>query len=351
MATARLDMLPWIGQRQATFRFELFDRPTGISKGVIQPLRDSAPTLSHDTGRTIKRTLTLEFGKEDQARIDPIRDRISITMLIGGEEYPLGRYMPVDYTRARFSSGVLPTASMADEMFIVDQELDRGFSAQQTVDLSIETLLKPLVSAGLITAEVEGSGLPATGSWAAGTSRAKVLEDLAVQGGYFSPWMDNNGILRMIRAFDPADKLPDFDLDAGSRVIQGTIAETDDLLSAPNLFVVISNGAQGGGAAVPVVGTYAVPNSAPHSIVNRGFTIPQVQDIQLTSQNQAQVAARTIGLSSIVYERAELDTVPDPRHDSYDVIRWQEELWLELGWTMKLAEGGEMRHTLRKVYS
>lgn len=351
MTSPRLDMAPWIGQRQASFRFELFDGPTGMSRGLITPLRDSAPTLTHDTSRTVKRTLSLEFGRDDAERVNPIRDRITITMLIGGQEYPLGRYMFLDYTRARFSSGLLTTTSMSDEMFIVDQEMDRGFSARQTVDQSIQTLLHPLVSAGLIKTDIEASGLQATGSWTAGTSRAKVLEDLAIQGGYFSPWMDNNGVLRMIRAFDPADKLPDFDLDEGSRVIQGSIAETDDLLSAPNMFVVISNGSEGDGANVPVVGTYTVPNSAPHSIVNRGFTIPSVQDIQLTSQNQAQVAARAIGLSATVYERAELDTVPDPRHDSYNVIRWQEELWLELDWSMTLAEGGEMRHTLRKAYS
>jgi hypothetical protein len=52
-----------------------------------------------------------------------------------------------------------------------------------------------------------------------------------------------------------------------------------------------------------------------------------------------------------VFERVELSTPPDPRHDSHNVIRWQGENWLELAWSMPLVEGGEMRHVLRKAYT
>ena len=52
-----------------------------------------------------------------------------------------------------------------------------------------------------------------------------------------------------------------------------------------------------------------------------------------------------------MFETVSVTTALDPRHDSYDVIRWQGENWLETAWSMDLAEGGNMTHQLRKSYA
>ena len=348
MSSPLLDLAAYVGQRSATFRFQLVDGPTGENLGEIHPLRNSPPVLSHDTARTIKRDLSLSLGVEDSARINVIRDRVVVSMILGGVTYPLGRFLFADDTGNKKSSGVLRSEKLIDEMFVIDQKMERGFTATQTVDQSIITLL---VDVPNLVLDIEASGLQATGSWAAGTSRAKVLGDLCTQGGYFSPWFDNNNVLRIIRSFDPADKIPTFDFDTGKSVIRDSIAETNDLLDAPNKFIVISNASTGANASVAAVGTYVVPNSAPHSIINRGFVIPDVRDMQLTGQNQAQIVAQTIGITNTVFERTQLATAPDPRHDSYDVIQWDGEKWLELSWSMTLLEGSPMQHLMRKTYS
>ena len=46
-----------------------------------------------------------------------------------------------------------------------------------------------------------------------------------------------------------------------------------------------------------------------------------------------------------------LSTAPDPRHDGYDVIRWDGANWMELAWSMEMVDGGEMTHLLRKSYA
>jgi hypothetical protein len=126
---------------------------------------------------------------------------------------------------------------------------------------------------------------------------------------------------------------------------------TNDLLDAPNRFIVISNGAvSASAAAIPIVGRYDIPSSAPHSIANRGFVIPSVEERQLDTQAQADAAARNLGQRQTIFERTTLSTAPDPRHDGYDVIRWQGENWLELGWSLPMAEGAAMTHTMRKSY-
>jgi hypothetical protein len=99
------------------------------------------------------------------------------------------------------------------------------------------------------------------------------------------------------------------------------------------------------------VGTADVPANAPHSIPNRGFVIPLVQDLQLSDSTQATAVAQGLAQRFTVFERVGLTTPPDPRHDSYNVIRWQGENWLELAWTMPLVEGGGMSHLFRKAYT
>src|SRR5262249_15178802 len=154
-----------------------------------------------------------------------------------------------------------------------------------------------------------------TNTWSFGTSSMQILTDLALYGDYFAPWINNSGLLKMIRSFDPAQSVPAFDWDTYAHVYADTVTYQDDLLTAPNRFVVVSNSASGSSSSIPpgstvvsqqvsVVGTYDVPASAPHSIQNRGFVVPQIAQVQLDNPNQIQAIARSIGLSSTIYQRA-----------------------------------------------
>lgn len=363
-ASAALDISDALGQRSATFRYDLINGRTGVHLGTVTPLRSTIPVLTHNTQNSIVRSLTgFAFGVSDTAGMNPITDRIAPVMLVptsAGDvlEFPLGRYMYDSTSQAVGTGGNLAASNLFDEMFIVDQALAKGFTAKGpgtnvssgtiTAQAAIAQLLAPLVDAGLIQYLIEDSPLPASGSWAAGTSRASVLGDLCKQGAYFQPWFDNDGILRIIRSFDPADVTPDFDFDATRVLFRDTISYTNDLLSAPNLYVVINND---GTTTTPIVGSYDVPATAPHSLANRGFYVPKIYDIQgPTTISQANQMAATIAQQDIVYERTQLSTAPDPRHDSYDVILWQEEKWMEIAWSMQLEEGGPTVRTLRKAY-
>lgn len=342
-----LDLAPWVGQRQCTFRFNLSDGVTGEDLGEFHPLRGAS--LTHDTTRTIKRQLSLQLGEADTAAINPIRDRVRVYMVFpNGQEYPLGKYMFTDSTRQVFTSGKLGTMVLNDEMFLVDQQIGKGVTAYfHSANDIIAEILTPLP----IDFTVEASPFSNTQSWAVGQGRGSVLEALAVTGDYFSPWFDNTGVMRFIRSFDPATRIPELDFDAGNQVLRTAITETDDLLTAPNKFVVISNASSNDGLSTPIVGTATVPPTAPHSLANRGFEILEVQDLQLTTPAQAFAVANNLANRQTVFERVTLSTPPDPRHDSYNVIRWQGELWLELAWSMALTEGGEMNHLLRRAYT
>lgn len=361
----RFDLSAWVGQRQATFRFALIDGVTNQPLRDLTPLRSRTPSLVHDTQRTIVRTLKLDLGASDTAAIDPINNRVLLYMAAQGVEYPLGRYMFIDSSRERYSSGSLSSLSLVDEMFIVDQSIESGFSALvtsvksesdfgdtvtslETIDQTATRLIAPLP----VTMRIDGTPYSSIGSWTVGTSRSRILENLTVDGDYFSPWFDNDGVLRVKRTFDPARVVPDFDFDEANKVIAGSISETDTLLQAANRVVVVSNGSVSeSSASGPVVGVFDVPNSAPHSLFNRGFVIADVRETQVDTRIQAEVIARNIAIRSTAFEITELSTPPDPRHDGYNVIHWDGKLWLEIGWAMELVEGGSMRHTLQRVYT
>ena len=341
-----LDLPPWQGQRQCSFRFERWNSVSGQFLGEVHPLRDAS--LTHDTQRTIKRQLSMNLGREDTAAINPISDRILLFMVFpNGQEYPLGKYMFTDNTRQVYTSGKLGAMALNDEMFLVDQEITTGISADRAGS-GINVLI-PRVLEGLpISFQIEPTPYGTQESWSTGAGRGSILEALATSGDYFSPWFGNDTQLHFIRSFDPATKIPQFDYDAGNQVFRADIVESDNLLTAPNRFIVISNSPDDNTKSV--VGDASVPQSAPHSLANRGFEVPLVQDLQIQDLAQAQATAQNLANRQTIFETVSLVTPPDPRHDSYDVIRWQGDLWLELSWSMALTEGGQMNHLLRKAY-
>lgn len=293
----------------------------------------------------------LLLGVEDTAAFNTITSRLELRMLLHDIYYPLGRYIPNSHITFVSTGGDQSSATFYDEGFIVDQELTQGFGSLIPSEL-LQTTLERCLTDLPITFTIEPSPFGATVSWGSGTRRGFIVDQMAIDGDWFSPWFDNTNVMRFIRSFDPATAIPTFDLDSGNQVIRGKVTRSTDLITAPNQFVVISNGVSAlGGSSSAVVGVYNVPDSAPHSALNRGFIIPQTVTRQLDFATQAQAVAQNLGQQQVIYESVELYTAPDPRHDSYDVLRWQGANWLEVAWALPLIEGGQMQHIARKAYS
>lgn len=340
---ASLNLDANLGQRKATWTFLLVDGVSGQRLGELHPIREPA-SITHDVTRVIKRSVRIALDRTDVAEVDPIRDRVLPYMHVAGVAYPLGRFMFVDPTKTISTGGDRGIYNLLDEMFRIDQQLEQSFASTEPVDQAVRALITGLVSVGT---SIEATEFPAVGGWSAGTQRGSVLATLAVQGDYETPWMDNRGRFVMVRVRDPDALAAELDLDTGNRVIQGSIGETGNLLQAPNRFVVTCN--SGSATNAEIVGVYDVPAQAPHSITNRGFIIPAVFPMQLTSPAQAKAMATNIGIRQTVFEQADLETVPDPRHDGYQIIHWQGRNWLELAWNMTCDDGAPMRHTMRRA--
>jgi hypothetical protein len=331
-----------IGQFQYTYRFELVNAVSGLHLGDIHPIRSA--TIRHDTSQISKRTLGLALGKADTAAINALTDRVVPFMVIPGipcpdtpsGDWPLGRYQFVDNPRKVFTGGKLGQPSLVDEMFLVDQPILAGINGVGKV---VDTVIVEVLTDLAITFDMEPSNFTSADSWGIGKRR----------GDYWSPWFDNFGVLRFRRTFNPALRVPDINLDIGARVFRADILETDDVLTAPNTFVVISNNSAT--PEVPAVGTATVPINAPNSVANRGFAITKVVDLQVSDSAQAAAIANGLAQRQAIFEQVQLSTAADPRHDGYNVIRWQGANWLELSWSLTLKPGEPMTHTMRRSYT
>jgi len=342
-----LDLNPWTGQRQATFRFDRVNAVSGEHLGELHPIRGAS--LSHDTTRTIKRHLSMSLGTADTAVINPISDRVEVSMVFpGGTSYPLGRYMFVNDPKRETTAGALGVPALMDEMFLVDQPVTKGVNG---VSVNVSRVIQNVLTGLPIIFTLDPSSYVSAEAWTIGHHRGQILESLAVSGDYFSPWFGNDELMHFIRTFNPVDRIPDFNFDDldHHKVMRDNILTTNDLLSAPNRFIVVSNAAANPDEVV--VGTADIASTAPHSIANRGFVVPDVRNLQLSSQTQATAVAKGLAARHTVFEQTFLTTAPDPRHDSYNTIRWRGKMWLELAWELELTEGGIMTHLLRRAYS
>lgn len=342
-----LDLDPWIGQRKASFKFFITDAVTNERLADIKPIRDTAPKLTHDTTATIKRQLNIQLGTRDTATVDPVSQRLSPYMVFpGGREMPLGKYMFSSAELEQYTSGDLGRYTLTDEMFLVDQQLTKGITGYNT---GIPALISMVLDGLPIVFELETAPYISSESWGFGSSRGQVLETLAISGSYFSPWFNNYGIMRFIRAFNASDRICDFDFDSGNKVMRQGIVKGNNVLSAPNTFIVTSNSSSEGNTA-PIIGIARVAPTAPNSVEKRGFQIVSQQSLQVTNNAQAAAVAYGLAQRQSTLENVTLITPPDPRHDGYNVIRWNRSNWLELAWDMTLVEGGTMTHRLRKTY-
>jgi hypothetical protein len=347
-----LDLSAAVGQMQYTFRFALTDGVSGQVLDDITPIRNAV--LSHNTGQITKRSLKLPLGAADTAAVNTLTDRVNVFMVIPGVpcpdtdsgDWPLGRYQFVDDPRRVSTSGRLANDSLTDEMFLIDQPIQGGLNGAR---LSVSDAILKVLEGLPVVFGIEPSPFLCAESWGVGTNRGQILEALSVSGAYFSPWFDNTGTLRFIRSFNPADVVPDLDLDTGYRVLRADILETSELLTAPNTFIVISNNSNT--PDVPCFAVATVPVNAPNSVPARGFAITRVLDLQLSTTSQAQAVADGLIQRSAIFEQVELSTPADPRHDSYNVIRWRGVNWLELAWTMPLTPGAPMTHRMRRSYT
>lgn len=345
-----------VSQRAASWQFDLLDQGRQVVRENLPIDRDQVPTISVDTSRAIKRTLTgLRFNPGLLETIDIIKNRLKVTMVLGdGTTWPQGIFMFSDVSAVVVSSGLLvPALNCVDQLQIVDQALDYtvAYGPGKVITDALRELLTELpIEFSITPSGASISAAQEAVAWPAGTSRLRIINELATMIGYHELFFDNHGIAQLHPMPNP-DSIDEglmIDYPAGGRTYLGMTSLSTNLLDLPNRFIVVNTGA----SQVTVFGVYDVPASAAHSYENRGFRRTHVEQVQGIETNaEAVTAARALARSwRFPFETIEFSGPPDPRHDHYNVLNHEETRYFEMGWSMLCVDGSAMRHTARRTY-
>lgn len=343
--------LDGISYRASGFTFELLT-PALVKIGDLAPFRDEIPTIENNGNRSIKRTLDgLALTPAESAAVNTLNSRVRVSMVLpNGTALRLGVFLFADNPRVRHTYGTPVRASLVDQCFMLDQpvEVSVSYAAGQDVAAALASHFD-VAGVPFYAIEISGVTLGSPVAWPAGTSRLKIMNHLAAIGGAYSVFFDHDGFGRVRRVPDLTLSNIDVTYEEGGRIYRGSIVETNDLLSAPNRYIVIDST----NPDTPVTGYFDVPDEAPHSIVNRGgLVIPTVIDTQgIGTVEQAEARARAAyAQDSSTFEWVDFDSPPDPRHDTFAVVSYLGNLYREQSWSLPCVEGSAMSHSLRRIY-
>jgi hypothetical protein len=338
---------PAIGGWQSTVRFDLLDQDCQWI-GTLETL--TADTVTNRTGAGVNRTLSGVTLEEGEFRsINPYVDRVRPTYVLeDGTEWPLGAFMFVDAPVERSSFRNRIPVTLEDQGAVLQYPTTSSLSVG--VYGSIMAAIDEVLDAVHIQAR---SFLPPTTekvwdpvTWPFNTPRRQIIDELAALAGFLPLWFDNHGFAQLTTPPDVVQRAPDhvYELGATSRVKSQSIVQNDNLLVAPNVYVVSAAGLTQG----EVFGKAYVDPWLPWSVENRGFEVPdiyQAQGVGSTVQAQMMAEARA-AMDAVAFKQVTFEAVADPRHDTYDVVQFDGFVYREVGWSLKLRPGGTMSHQL-----
>lgn len=346
-----------------TFRFELLDIAHNVI-GHLSVRSDSTPTISNSINRTIKRQMSgLVLPQSDTAAINTLTDRVRPWAVFGdGSQRPCGVFLFGDATMSRQTygsaqfatpgSGLSLSGSLLDQLCTIDQPTAVG-TAYPPGTLISTALEEQMERSSALEWHIDPSTSRIRGTeWftkPAGTSLLEVINGLAQLGGYYTLFFDNEGIGQLIQVPDLSSSEVDFAYGEDSTVYQDTITESDDLLQAPNRYIVLNNSL----TDEPVSGRWDIPATSPNSIANRGFVVGKTIDMQGVESNaDAEAAAKAFGQADYsTYSWATFDTVINPDHDTFSIVGWRGIKYREQAWSYPCIHDGHHQHELRRVYS
>lgn len=336
-----LDLQTGIGQARYEIRFQVLDQNLS-DIGWVYPLKATGVTAA--TSGSIKRQLSgVVFNEPDLRELNPFRDRIKPYMVLeDGTYWPLGVFVFTNAAKHLGSFVSTLAVTLMDQEFILSQGIvaASGVNPGGSLLTAISTLLDQ--------AGVQYRNIPATSTataetaiaWPVGTARLKMITDICKLAGWLPPYFDNDGGF-VIKAPPSALSNPDHEYTT-DRAQHATVTENQNLLSAPNVFIVLCNGA----AKSDISAVAYVDPALPFSVENRGYAVPSVTRAQgISSTQQAQTMADALAAGGAHgYKNVDFTGPPDPRHDLFQTVDWMGTIYRELKFDLQFA--GMMTHSL-----
>ena len=340
----------------------------GADYGKIWPAENSAPYLRMSKDGDIKTSFSGTFlpmvfdfsDKPTDLSVDWLSDQIRPELIIDGEVYPLGIYLPASVTENydRSGTGIISLSVEAyDQCWKVQTYIPTqiyfAFGIKYT-----EAIISMLTASGiaLISSAISNATLTeAREDWDLGTDTLTVVNQLLSEINFESLWFDHNGLAVLQPVSTPRAENIKHTIDASDpdvMVLPG-LQSRQDIFTAANVFTVICDNPDKSG---PMTATSI--NSNPQSrlsVQRRGRRIMSVSYVDnIANQTELQAYADLLrNQSMITGETITVKTGLLPGYGVGEVTALiygdRFDICVEKAWSMELRPGGTMTHTLEKV--
>ncbi|WP_436664238.1 hypothetical protein ACOALA_04125 [Alicyclobacillus acidoterrestris] len=346
-------------RRTMYYRYKLLDLNMNF-KQWLQGLVSSA-SITMDTTQQVMRTANITLI--DDGSINYLSDRIQpyafLRMPDGNfATFPLGVFLLSTPPRQTDSAQVITRQINGYDLtqILVDMKTsDRYTIAAGTNYISAVASL--LSGAGITQTNLTATSLtlPTALDWDGGTAYIDIINQLLSAINYYNLWFDSSGVAQAQPYISPSYLPPGYTYqDDGKSVMMPSVNQNLDLFDVPNKWVLVVS--QSDTDTITSTYTNSNPNS-PTSTVNRGRIIVNYDDTS-TAPDQATndaLVAKQAYQDSQVYETEVFETLVMPFHEAFDVIQFSysvlgiSDKFNEIGWSMNLAAGATMSHTIQRV--
>jgi hypothetical protein len=339
--------------RSDRYRFDLLDAlETPI--GEVHPDLEANPKVGWDTTRTVMRSLeSIRLSASEAGDINPTTDRLRPVMVLqNGAEFPLGVFLGGDVTQPERAWGDEHQSQWVDKGHILTFPYGKTTGSPKGANVVQRAVDYARTAFNLsdIDAEPHPAVLKAPLGWGIDDTLGAIIDAHLALVGYLPVHVNRAGRVQIQPAPTDLDLFPaTLDFEAGGRVQRDSIVKSDDLLQAPNEFVVYDQS----GANTPIRGVYRIPETAPHSVTKRGYVVRRTESMTgLATPEQANTAAKALATTDrkSTFRWRTWRSSGDPRPDTFDVVRFMGDNYLHVAWAMELRPGGLMDHQARRVY-
>lgn len=342
-----------ISNVQSTIELDVLTREIEYL-GTIAPL--SMDRVEWNTSAEIKRNVGgVRLTRADVNDIDLFRHCLRPMWVLGdGTRWEMGVYSFTDRDELWRKAADARRAGWVDVELMDKNDFALSTGTKRTISIppsgDIFTIVTQLLDEAGIGPRIRDipDGLEAQvldpPIWSTGTAKNQIISDCMELAGLLPPYSTNGGIFTIRRPPNVITEAPDHRyLEDEVRIEDGTIRVGDDLLSAPNVYVVVSNGPN----ESEIVGVAYIDPKLPWSKENRGFEIVDVHRAQgIESAGQATAMAQQRAATGAGYRVCVFDAFPDPRHDLFQTVQFDQVVWRETSHTLRAAPGGPHTHNL-----
>ena len=350
--------------RKIRFQYHLLRG--GAFYAYLRADKSQSPKITMSDAGEIKTAFTGAFAEKAvdadgrSVEIDWLSDEIQPVMVIDGVKHPLGVFAVSTPRNRNKMKSTRVSVQAYDHCWRV-RETKKGTPIYFASGTAYITAIKQLLAAAGIETIFEtpcNDTLANDREWSIGTSFLAVVNELLKEINYKELYFDSNGcaVLEPVSVPEASAIKHIFDANDPTTLVLPKIEREPDYFSAPNVFVVYCSNPDRG-AVMTATARNENPQS-PLSVQRRGREIVQVTGVNnIASQTALQGHANWLRDKSMISgEKIKIETGLRPGFGVQDAVGvvygGLTTIGIEHGYTMTLAVGGTMVHTIeRAVYN